>query len=708
MIGVQLGWLADALNWLFQKVLNPVFDWLSNLLSTVFSWIFNNILQPVLKFVYETFLAEILHAILYQICLRLLGIFELLLMVVDCITKLFRIFAGLSPVTMTYNADVNGTIQPITVENSLLYCLYKTPFVRGAIIALVSIGFGLCFLFALIAVIRSIFDYDGKEGKSVSHVLRMTAQAFLKLIFAPLFGMFMIVLSGAILTSIDRAFSGSGNEFSITRTIFVITTFDAVKTDTKSTKKSNSKNVTTTGTENLDPNDYNTSTGKLAAFDDPYRKPFYDPGGKLKGADLMYDPFEVDKVFDIVKINYLEGYLLCLAFIIMLIASMLIFLCRIFDVILLLITGPLFVAPMPFDDGEHYEKWQELFIGKLFGGYGMIVAMNTYLIVAAALFNNSFRLVEPGNAFSVLEDALIKLVFMIGGVFAVLNIGPLVTSILSQTAGNAEMQQGAVMSGAMWDAVFTPGKIQQQLRGMAKQKLLGGKVGEKGKVMSKEGQKFAPSQAPRQGRGSMPGLSGAGRAYAMSTMMSTPERTMRKKGEKFSDGTSMDAILGTKGLEIDQRTVSELRQNFVGGTAGKPEDKPAGKPSEQSASQKPGADSVAGGLEGASLIGKDKEKDQASSFTGQSTTQAARGSDLGVPPAPTTTTTRTTTTTTTTAAGGTKTTTTTTQTQTAQPSMEQDLGIAPPPPSADGMDTGLLDSTIPKEGESGDHDGGKF
>ncbi len=692
MVGVQLGWLADALNWLFKKVLNPVFDWLSNLLSTVFSWVFNNILQPVLEFVFETFLADILHAILHQICLRLLGIMDILLMIVDAITSLFRIFAGLSPVTMIYK---DGNENAIEVTGNLLLCIYQTPFVRGAIFALMGIGFALCFLFALIAVIRSVLDFDGKEGKPVSHVLRMTASAFLKLIIAPLFGIFMILLSSAILQSIDKAFSGSGEEFSISRTIFVITTFDAV--DVKKNKNRKGQNICGQSYP-ATPSDYNSSTGHSASFTDPYRKPFYVAGGDYKVEDLMYNLVEIEKTFDIVKINYLQGYLLALAFILMLLASLLIFLCRIFDVILLLIMGPLFVAPMPFDDGEHYEKWQELFIGKLFGGYGMVIAMNTYLIVSAALFNGGFMLVKPGNGFSVLEDALIKLVFMIGGVFAVLNIGPLVTSILSQTAANDEMQQGAVLTGALSSAISNPGKLQQQLRGMAKGKIKGalsGK-GQQGKVKD-SAQKFDSSRAPKQGRGSVAGIAGgAARGYAMGTMMATPEKTMRKKErEKFSDGTYVDDVMN------EPAKSKPTSQAFAGAKpsdtpaekpSDKPADKPSDKPADKSATTGPGADPTMDKALQGTLGGTDKPggTDKSGGFDGQSSSQAARGSDLGVGPA-------TTTTKTTSSSGGTTVTkTTTTQSTSSQPSLEQELGIdaSPPPPAAAPSGSDTLDASF--------------
>ncbi|MCR5675647.1 MAG: hypothetical protein K6G16_08065 [Lachnospiraceae bacterium] len=601
MIGVQLGWLSDALNWVFKKILNPVFDWLSGLLSTAFSWIFNEVLQPVLNFVFETFLAEVLHSFLYSICAVLLGIFYLFLKIVDAIVKLFQIFAGISPVTMTMM--VNNVKTETT--GSILVVLFKTPFVRKSIFTMMAIGFALCFLFALIAVIRSIFDFDGREGHPVSRVIRMTAHAMLRLIFGPIFGLFMLVLSTAILTSLNNAFAEDGGEFSIARTIFVITTFDAVEV------KKNSTNPEHAG---FPPKDYNTSTGSKASFTDHYRGQFYAKGDEKNG-DLMYDFPSVDKTFDIVKINYLQGYLLCLAFIVLLISSLLIFLCRIFDVLLLLIMEPLFVAPMPFDEGEHYEKWQELFIGKLFSGYGMVVAMNLYLIVAGSLFGGKISLVDPSGPFAALEDGLIKLIFMLGGAFAVLNLGPLVTSILSQTAANAEMQQSAVMSGFMYDYIMNPSQMHQAIRGAAWGKVKQGFSGKgtTGKTMGKGDHGFSPSKAPKHGAGSVPGLGGAGRAYAMSTMLSTPQKTM-----KFSNGKSVDEIVGGK-VAIDQATVKGLSESY--GT------KPAAAPSGKPEIDQPTVKGLSQSYGSASTTGGD------GSFSSQSGTQAKKASDLGVTPA---------------------------------------------------------------------------
>ncbi|MCR4764452.1 MAG: hypothetical protein K5696_13075 [Lachnospiraceae bacterium] len=642
MVGVQLGWLSDALNWLFKKILNPVFEWLTDLLSTALSWVFNEILQPVLSFVFDTFIAEILQVILRAICLIFLAGMQVLLRVLDCIVGVYEIFAGIRNVTM----HLPSGSSTVDTKGPLLELLYRTPFVRNATVVLIGIGFALCFLFALIAVIRSILDFDGQTGHPVSRVLRLTAQAVFKLLLIPLFGLFMITLSGVILTSINEAFSENGEEFSIPRTIFVMTTFDAI--DVKKAKSES------------DAKAHNTSTGDQASFTDDYRKDFYNPVSS--GEDLMYDTALIEQTFDVVKINYLEGYLLCLVFIVLLMAALLIFLCRIYDVLLLLIMEPLFVAPMPFDEGEHFEKWQELFIGKLFSGYGMVIAMNLYLMIAGKMFGGTFSLADPSGPFHAVEDGLIKLIFMMGGVFAVLNIGPLITSILSQTASNEEMMQGAVMTSYMSDLVLKPGAVQRQIRSM----MFDPQVQTKGKVLAKpknggggDGHGFSLSGKAKRGVGSIPGLNGrenvgslgrvispggmagfggtAGYAHgfggmgtpgdmaAMTAMLSTPQKTMKEDDSKPGERTARAAL----GPELTEDGLRAQEQVFGAGQAGAPQAKRGSELSATTASGSRTTDGASSATAGASGTRQTADRPAAAAGDGQaaSRTGVAGGAD---------------------------------------------------------------------------------
>ncbi|MCR5178750.1 MAG: hypothetical protein K6C95_07185 [Lachnospiraceae bacterium] len=436
MIYAQMGWLSSVYNWILDKIMKPVFKFVSGLLSEAFNWVYTNILQPVLTFVFETVLGELIHAILTAICTFFLTVMQLLLRAVQALEELFDIFAGLQDVTLILNRNEKLT-------GPLLVVLFRTPFIQKSLIVLSGIGFSLCFVFAIAAVLRSIADFDGRTGKPVGHVLRMTANAALRFVLIPIMGVFMIVLSSAVLQSINNAFFANSGGASIARTIFVMTTFDAVDTRTF-------------GNAAKEYNCSTTSDGSKIGFNDQYRGKFYNPAPNGK-EDYFYDLFEVMGTFDIVNISYFTGYFLSLCFIVLLMAALFVFMCRVFDVLLLLIVEPLFIAPMPFDDGEHFQKWMELFLGKLFGGYGMVLAMNIFLIVSGSLFKPGITLVERSGPFAAQEDGLIKMVFMLGGCYAVLNIGPLVTSILSQSASQTEAGQMATGQALGMGAVSTLG-----------------------------------------------------------------------------------------------------------------------------------------------------------------------------------------------------------------------------------------------------------
>ena len=47
-----MGIFSTIFNWILEKILSPVFQFISKLLSSALSWIFNTVLAPVLKEVF--------------------------------------------------------------------------------------------------------------------------------------------------------------------------------------------------------------------------------------------------------------------------------------------------------------------------------------------------------------------------------------------------------------------------------------------------------------------------------------------------------------------------------------------------------------------------------------------------------------------------------------------------------------------------------
>lgn len=435
MTYVQLGWIQDAIDYIFDKILSPIFNWLSGLLSDVFSFIFDTVLGGVLKTVIQK-IVEIAAKLIWSIIARFFFMIErYLLIIVDMLEDCFKVLAGVKDVSTTDGRT-----------GSLLSILAGTGFVTTTILIVVAVSVVLCFFFSILATIKSISDMGGQESKPVGHVIRMTAQALFRMILIPIMGLFLIVLGDKIMVSITTAMTLSENS-SIARTIFVMSTLDAVNEDDGA--KDMKGNLVKSKSEIRK---YNSSTryaavsGSKDAADygltDKFRKPFYE------GTKSYRNWTDVGDTFALTRIDYFIGIGCAFFFIMILGTIMFVLVSRIFDVIVLLIIEPLFVCQMPLDDGEAYKKWSDLFLGKLFSGYGMVVAMYLYLLVAAQVFNGEIAFFPPGT--DTVSDYLMKMLLLIGGGFAVMQAGPLVTSILSVMASmneSATMAAGSAFTG---------------------------------------------------------------------------------------------------------------------------------------------------------------------------------------------------------------------------------------------------------------------
>ncbi|MBO6133403.1 MAG: hypothetical protein J6P05_03615, partial [Lachnospiraceae bacterium] len=428
MTTVQLGWLQDIIDWIFDKILSPVFEWLGGLLSDVFNWLFN-ILKPVLDFIFEIFLKDIIGEFLEFVAFFVYKRLTIHLMILDCLEDSFNAISGLKPV---YFTPVKGGA---TQTTSLISAVYSHESVQRIIGLMIAVGLGLCFLCAILATIKSIFEMDGSENKSIGHVMRQTAKAYLYFILIPFMSMIFLYLSTAILNSLNLALSG-GFPSSVARTIFTISTMDAVDTD-RFPELAN----------------YNSSYEGQPASDfgltDRLRRRFYERHVNSLGEDIEQIPaYAVGKYvkehFLYRKLDYVVGFVITWIMVVVMCSVLFVFICRVFDVMLLLAVQPFFVAVMPLDDGEHYRKWTEMFVGKLFGGFGLVAAMRVYLTIAGTLFTNEIYLVDPNRIGGVFINYIMKLFFLVAGSIAIKSSGPLITSILSEGAAQGEQEQIAV------------------------------------------------------------------------------------------------------------------------------------------------------------------------------------------------------------------------------------------------------------------------
>ncbi len=442
---VQLGWLQDAVNTIYDRLLNPAFDRLSNLLSDIMNGLFESLLLPILELHLSVSL-ELMSALIQNILFELLfRLQRVLLWALDAVERVFRMFSGLDPV---YVRNISSGV--MEEKGSLLLAITGSPVVRTALLGMILASFALCILASIVATIRSVGEMGGNEerSRSVGKVMRTTANALFKLILIPLVSLAIVLLGDALLKSIETA---TGMErVSVSNIIFTMSTLDAVREDVPdgdSAYYNSSTRTQALAAKNA------KSASEVADFGlkDKYRKPYYE--GTADRTFLA----EVLKTFDIRRVDYFVGIGMTVLFLYLYGILAVNMIARIFDCVLLLLTEPFFAASMPLDEGKKFEQWQETFLGRLISGYGIIVGMNLYFGVVAMVFEGRIAFFGEGTTPAV--DYITRIFFAAAGAYAILKAAPLVTGIMSSNAATREKEingMGASFSTGMMGAAVSP------------------------------------------------------------------------------------------------------------------------------------------------------------------------------------------------------------------------------------------------------------
>ncbi|MBO5551140.1 MAG: hypothetical protein J5966_04200 [Lachnospiraceae bacterium] len=419
---VQLGLFSKVFNWVYDKILDPMWDWVSDLLASGFKYL-ADIIPDAVGVVMDSILGDVINMILEWYYSKWFLLQSAILLLLDCIEDCFNVVSGLSPVYLSSNGAPTGEGVP------MLFAVFRQGTVQHAFFAMIVVGFSICFFMAIIATARSFFELAGETTKPVTHIIRMTAKSLLYLMLAPLISFALILMSQAILKTMDRALTaGDEGRTSIARVVFCIASLDAVDTDKHSDGK-----------------EYNISYSEgpsKASLTDKYREPFYHVDANAAVPNFT-NPDAVKKTFTFRGFDYFVGIGCGIFFTVVMCMVLSVFIGRIFDVVVLLIIQPFFVGLMPFDDGEYYRRWFELFLGKLFQGFGSVIAMRVYLMLLEQLFSGNIRFSNSTSLGARIQDYLMMLLFAMGGAVAVRHIGPLVTGILSQSAATGEQMSAA-------------------------------------------------------------------------------------------------------------------------------------------------------------------------------------------------------------------------------------------------------------------------
>ncbi len=405
-----LGIFDKVYEWVYNKLLDPIIEWLADILGTIFEWIFENILLGFLTDVFNLLWEHIGVKIANWFFAGIYRFYTSILSLVDCLQYCFDVLIGLQDIKYT---DADGIEQSSTLLNYIIF----NDTIRTALIGITFIALILTIVFAIYSIMQSSFDLDFQNKRPVGKVLSMTLKTMMTFLFIPLIVWVGLNLASVVLkqTSVALSMQSNGN-VSISDTILLVS---ASKAHTDPTVE------------------FSMQT---------------EPWSKLADGTLNYLTFAME--INIAEIDYLVGFASAIFCLIIMAICLLSFIRRIYDIVLLYLMSPYFASTMVLDDGQKFSQWRENFIGKVLVGFGSALGMRLFLLLIPIIMSEDIQFFDSALA-EASAGYILKLIFILGGMYAVYKSSSLLTSIISSSVAQDEQMSNSsmmhkFMSGVEW------------------------------------------------------------------------------------------------------------------------------------------------------------------------------------------------------------------------------------------------------------------
>lgn len=307
--------------------------------------------------------------------------------VIDFVREIFYKLAGIE----TVNIDGKQT--------DLLSHFILSDTVKNIFFAIFLIAIVLLVVFVLIAIIRSEYAY-GENKKSKGQILGKTFQSFAIFLMVP----FILIAGIALTNTVMSAINMSMNPYFAT-----------------------TGGTTSIGGQILVTSGQYAYIGETAARSEIERM-------FLTGELNYFDMSVVTQYYNLRNLDFLIGIFGSIVIMVMFVMSAVTFIQRIFDIVLLYIVSPISVSTIPVDDGNRFKIWRDMTISKVLGAYGIILSMNLFFIIIPQVSSITFF----ADAF---KNGIVKILFLIGGAFAVTKANLVIAQLTGSSAGNNETQQ---------------------------------------------------------------------------------------------------------------------------------------------------------------------------------------------------------------------------------------------------------------------------
>ena len=141
--------------------------------------------------------------------------------------------------------------------------------------------------------------------------------------------------------------------------------------------------------------------------------------------------------------DFFFSYLGSIVIIICLGMALLMFVDRAISLVILFIVAPISLSTSVLDDGARFKLWRDQFIVKFLTGYGVIVSINIYALVIAAITNGNLVFFDDK-----ILNFFMKILIVVGGGVSMMKIMALIGNIISAGAGSQEMRDSALAAGS--------------------------------------------------------------------------------------------------------------------------------------------------------------------------------------------------------------------------------------------------------------------
>lgn len=194
----------------------------------------------------------------------------------------------------------------------------------------------------------------------------------------------------------------------------------------------------------------NSVYNESASVTDSLRLPYY------AGAKDIYDWGTVDDDFNITLFDWNHLIVLVISYFVVKEMAIIIINCvaRIFNIILLYLTAPGFIAAMPLDDGGKFKQWTTAFIIQSLSIFGSIFAVRLLMIFIPIVM--APQLVIFSNSFA---NAVAKLALLVGICVTSERASGMISGILADNAGYQSIMAGDAGSGLVSSGMAIAGRL---------------------------------------------------------------------------------------------------------------------------------------------------------------------------------------------------------------------------------------------------------